>query len=81
MVKQLTPIRTKNKTVSSVNYDKDVQLIITIVIRGAVLRCITIYKKRAQAVTVPGDVPGGGGGGGGTWFYEPTLHQQASVSI
>lgn len=64
MVKQLAPIRTKNKIISSINYDKDVQLILTIVIRGVVLRCITVYTRRAQPVTVPGDDPSGEGEGG-----------------
>lgn len=57
MVKQLAPVRTKIKIVSSINYDKDVQLIVTIVIRGAVIRCNAVYKRRAQPVTVPVDDP------------------------
>lgn len=64
MVKQLAPIRTKYKIISSINYDKDMQLILTIAIRGVVLRCITVYKRRAQPVTVPGDDPSGEGEGG-----------------
>lgn len=78
MVKQLAPIRTKNKIVSSINYDKDVQLILTIAITRAVQRCITVYKRRAQAVTVPGDDPLVGGGGG-KWFYV-TYSSSASTS-
>lgn len=80
MVKLLALIRTKNKIVSSINYDKDVQLILTIVIRVAVLRCITLYKKKAQPVTVPGGDPRWGEGGvGGKWFYV-TYSSSASIS-